>query len=194
MARTKDFDESEVLNKAISIFWHRGYHGTSMTELVSGLGISRSSLYDTYGNKHSLFIKALESYHTKALHRMNMIPHQCTSAKEEIKQLLELTKSDLIGDLKQDGCFWVNAAVEIVPYDQEIEDIITHYNQQVEEIFHSALKKGQDNGEIPLCINSMATSRFFASTVKGLSVVARSKTDSCVFDDTINVAMSVIDE
>ena len=194
MGRTKEFDEIEVLDKAISIFRGRGYNGTSMEDLVNGLGISRSSLYDTYGNKHALFIKALESYHTKALQRMNTILKESISAKEAIRQLLKLTKGDLIGDLKQDGCFWVNAAVEIVPYDQEIEDIITHYNQQVEQIFHSALTNGQENGEIPLGINTMTTSRFFASTLKGLSVVARSKTDHCVFDDTLNVAMSVIGE
>jgi len=194
MARTKDFDELEILDKAISIFWRRGYNGTSMEELVNGLGISRSSLYDTYGNKHSLFVKALERSQTKALHRMNKILHRCASAKEAIRQLLELTKGDLVGDSKQDGCFWVNAATEILPYDQEIEDIITFYNRQVEEIFVSALTKGQDNGQIPLCINAAATSRFFAITVKGLSVVARSKTDNCVFDDTINLALSVIDE
>jgi len=194
MARTKDFDESEVLNKAVSIFRDKGYNGTTMEDLVNGLGISRSSLYDTYGNKHALFIKALETYHAKASQRMNTILHQCTSAKETIKQLLELTKGDLAGDLKQGGCFWVNPAVEIVPHDQEIEDIITHYNQQVEGVFHSALARGQDNGEIPLSINTTATSRFFASTIKGLSVVARSKIGNCVFDDTINVAMSIIDE
>ena len=194
MARTKDFDELEVLNKAISIFWHRGYNGTSMAELVNGLGISRSSLYDTYGNKHSLFIKALNCYQANASQRMDAILQQCTSTKEAIKQLLKITKGDLAGDLKQDGCFWVNAAADVDPYDQEIEDIITHYNQQVEDIFHSALTRGQDNGEIPLCINTRATSRFFVSTVKGLSVVARSKTDNCVFDDIVNVAMSVIDD
>ena len=62
MARTKDFDENEVLTKAMNLFWSRGYNATSMEDLVSGLGISRSSLYDTYTDKHTLFIKALENY------------------------------------------------------------------------------------------------------------------------------------
>jgi TetR/AcrR family transcriptional repressor of nem operon len=62
MARTKDFDENEVLSKAIQLFWFKGYNGTSMQDLVDGLGISRSSLYDTYSDKHTLFVKALESY------------------------------------------------------------------------------------------------------------------------------------
>jgi TetR/AcrR family transcriptional repressor of nem operon len=193
MARTKDFDELEVLNKAMSIFWHRGYNGTSIADLVDGLGISRSSLYDTYGNKHSLFIKALKRDQTKASQRMNTILHQCTSAKEAIKQILELTKGDLIGELKQKGCFWVNTAVEIVPHDQEIENIITQYDLQVEDIFYITLKRGQDNGEIPVHIDTKAISRFFFNTVKGLSVTASSIIDNRFFDDTINVAMSVID-
>ena len=60
MARTKDFDEGEILNKAVTLFWHKGYNGTSMQELVDALGISRSSLYDTYVDKHTLYVKALE--------------------------------------------------------------------------------------------------------------------------------------
>jgi TetR/AcrR family transcriptional regulator, transcriptional repressor for nem operon len=56
MARTKDFDEGEVLTRAMNLFWSRGYGATSMEDLVNALGISRSSLYDTYTDKHSLFI------------------------------------------------------------------------------------------------------------------------------------------
>ena len=66
MARTKDFDEDEVLDKAMYLFWNQGYNGTSMQDLVDGLGISRSSLYDTFGDKHSLFIKTLENYKKNA--------------------------------------------------------------------------------------------------------------------------------
>ena len=62
MARTKDFDEDEVLTKAMNLFWLNGYNGTSMQDLVDGLGISRSSLYDTFGDKRSLFLKTLENY------------------------------------------------------------------------------------------------------------------------------------
>jgi len=61
MARTKDFDEDKVLQKAMNLFWHKGYNGTSMQDLVDGLGISRSSMYDTFGDKHTLFIRALEN-------------------------------------------------------------------------------------------------------------------------------------
>lgn len=61
MARTKTFDEVQVLEKAQAIFWCKGYNGTSMQDLVDGLGISRSSLYDTYTDKRELFLIALKN-------------------------------------------------------------------------------------------------------------------------------------
>jgi TetR/AcrR family transcriptional repressor of nem operon len=62
MARTKLFSEEAILDKAMKLFWEKGYNATSAQDLVDGLGISRSSLYDTYGDKHSLFVTALKRY------------------------------------------------------------------------------------------------------------------------------------
>src|ERR1700748_739988 len=105
MARTKDFDENEVLAKAIQIFWHKGYNGTSMQDLVDGLGISRSSLYDTYTDKHTLFVKALESYQNTGAARIQKIINSPGSAKETVKILLDLATNDLLVDKQQKGCF-----------------------------------------------------------------------------------------
>src|SRR5471030_2195899 len=116
MARTKDFDENEVLNKAIDIFWHKGYNGTSMQDLVDGLGISRSSLYDTYGDKHTLFIKALESYQNEGSRKICAIVNSAAPAKETIKQLLDLITGELLVDQIHKGCFMVNAEVEVAPH------------------------------------------------------------------------------
>src|SRR5471030_1502621 len=124
MARTKDFDEDEVLGKAIDIFWYKGYNGTSIQDLVDGLGISRSSLYDTYGDKHTLFIKALESYKKSASGDMCGIVSNAASAKEAIRQLLEFTTRILLNDEQHKGCFLVNAEVEVAPHDKEVSDVI----------------------------------------------------------------------
>src|ERR1700712_3748279 len=105
MARTKDFDENEVLTKAIQLFGHKGYNGTSMQDLVDGLGISRSSLYDTYTDKHTLFVKALESYQNTGAANIRDIINQPIPAKEIVKQLLELATPELTCDKEQKGCF-----------------------------------------------------------------------------------------
>src|ERR1700679_2021995 len=113
MARTKDFDEDEVLGKAIDIFWYKGYNGTSMQDLVDGLGISRSSLYDTYGDKHTLYIKALESYQNGSSGQVCAIANGTGSAKEILKNLLEFIVNGLLDDQNHKGCFMLNAEVEV---------------------------------------------------------------------------------
>ena len=148
MARTKDFDENEVLTKAVHLFWRNGYNGTSMQDLVDGLGISRSSLYDTYGDKHTLFIKALESYRESVTNKMCDIVTNGISARDAIKQLLEITTLTLVGDGEHKGCFMTNAAIEVAPHDKEVSDMICQNDQQIESAFTKAIEKGQTSGEI----------------------------------------------
>jgi TetR/AcrR family transcriptional repressor of nem operon len=190
MARTKDFDENEVLNKAVELFWHKGYNGTSMQDLVDGLGISRSSLYDTYGDKHTLFIKALESYQCANSAKICSIVNNTGSAKEAIKKLLEFISGELLNDREHKGCFMVNAEVEIAPHDQEVSRIICKNDQQVEDAFYLVIKKGQESGEISNLQDARALARFTFNTVKGIRVTAKSTTDKAVFDDIIKLTMA----
>src|ERR1700712_5791995 len=111
MARTKDFDENEVLTKAIQLFWYKGYNATSMQDLVDGLGISRSSLYDTYGDKHTLYIKALESYQGKASAEICAVMNNTELVKTNIRRLLQYITDGLLDDKMHKGCFMVNAEV-----------------------------------------------------------------------------------
>ncbi|XHR94437.1 TetR/AcrR family transcriptional regulator [Mucilaginibacter sp. UC70_90] len=141
MARSKDFDEAEVLSKAVCIFWHKGYNGTSMQDLVDGLGISRSSLYDTFGDKHALYIKALDSYQKAGGNQMCDIINNSASAKDAIKKLLELTMRDLLKDEQRKGCFMVNAEIELASLDAEVKDLICRNEQQFENAILSAIKK-----------------------------------------------------
>ncbi len=193
MARTKDFDEDEVLNKAVRLFWYKGYNGTSMQDLVDGLGISRSSLYDTYGDKHTLFIKALESYRESATGKMCNIVTNAVSAKEAIKQLLEMTTLDLVGDCDHKGCFMTNAAIEVAPHDKEVSDMICQNDQQIEDAFCKAIEKGQASGEITSKQDARALARFIINNVKGMRVSAKSTTDKSIFDDVIKLTLSVLD-
>jgi TetR/AcrR family transcriptional repressor of nem operon len=193
MARTKDFDENEVLTKAVHLFWYKGYNGTSMQDLVDGLGISRSSLYDTYGDKHALFIKALEKYKESASGEMCNIVRNSVSAKEAIKQLFDFTTSALLSDKQHKGCFIVNTAVEVAPHDKEVSNMVCQNDKIVEDAFYQAIKKGQESGEITNKQDARALARFILNTVKGIRVSAKSITDKCIFDDIIKLTMSVLD-
>jgi len=193
MARTKDFDENEVLAKAIQIFWHKGYNGTSMQDLVDGLGISRSSLYDTYTDKHTLFVKALETYQTSGSSKVQKIVNSEGAAKDIIKKLLEFVTDELLGDKDQKGCFMVNAEVEVAPHDAEINNLVCKNDQQMEDAFYQVIKRGKESGEIKSSQDARALSRFFFNTVKGIRVTAKSTTDKSVFDDIIKLTVAVLD-
>lgn len=192
MARTKDFDENEVLKKAVDIFWLKGYSATSMQDLVDGLGISRSSLYDTYGDKHTLFMKALESYQSVNSEKFACVINSGKPAKETVKSLLEFVIGGLLNDKSQKGCFMVNAEVEVALHDKQVSEVIQKNDQQVEEAFYTVIQNGQQNGEIANNKDARALARFMFNTVKGIQVTAKSTCDRAVFDDIINTAVMVL--
>lgn len=193
MARTKDFDENEVLAKAITLFWHKGYNATSMQDLVDGLGISRSSLYDTYTDKHTLFIKALERYQNNGVAKIQEVINKAQPAKETVKQLLELATNDQLGDKQPKGCFMVNAEVEVAPHDAEVNNLVCRNDQQMEEALYQVIQKGKNNGEIKNGQDARALSRFIFNAMKGMRVTAKSITDKAVFDDILKLTVAVLD-
>ena len=149
MARTKDFDEEEVLKKAIELFWHKGYSATSMQDLVDGLGISRSSLYDTYRDKHTLYIRALESYQASGSKMVCDIVSNTTSAKEAIRKLLELVIGETEADAQRKGCFMVNAEIETAPHDVQVNTMVCEHDLQIENAFTSLSKRARTAVKLP---------------------------------------------
>ncbi|TCC90105.1 TetR/AcrR family transcriptional regulator [Pedobacter frigiditerrae] len=193
MARTKDFDENEVLTKAIQLFWHKGYNATSMQDLVDALGISRSSLYDTYSDKHTLFLKALESYQLAGNAKINEIIDQSSSAKETVIKLMELATNDLVGDKQQKGCFMVNAEVEVAPHDQEVSKLVCQNEKQMETAFFQVIKKGQESGEIKNTQDALVLAKFIFNAVKGMQVTAKTSPDATSFGNIVKLTVAVLD-
>jgi len=193
MARTKDFDEDEVLKKAMNLFWHKGYNGTSMQDLVDGLGISRSSMYDTFGDKHTLFIRSLENYKQMATAELKAVVDNAPTAKAAIRRMFELTVAELLSDNQHKGCFLVNAGVEMAPHDTEVNKMLCDNDRQLEKYFNEAIRKGQDSGEISNEQSSHALAQFILNSIKGMRVTAKSAADKKVFRDIVEVTMKVLD-
>ena len=193
MARTKDFDESEVLEKAIKLFWQKGYNGTSMQDLVDGLGISRSSIYDTFGDKHQLYLKALCTYRQNAIAVRDQILNASIPAKAAIRQLMDLIIDQMIRDKQHKGCFLVNSAVENAPHDKETNAIVCQNDRQLENAFYEVIKRGQINGEIAGKQDPRALARFLFNNIVGIQVTAKSATDKSAFVDIVSLTMSVLD-
>ncbi|BFM41873.1 TetR/AcrR family transcriptional regulator [Flavobacterium sp. CFS9] len=193
MARTKEFDEDKALDKAIEIFWCKGYNGTSAQDLVTHLGLSRSSLYDTFGDKQKLFSKALRRYLEHGQEATKSLLNQSEDIKETLTQIFKQAVIESLDDRMTKGCFVVNAAVELAMHDEEIAKIVSDNRQTVEEIFLTAVKKGQEAGQISTQLEAKTLARFIFNNYTGIRVLARSgENDKKVYDDILKAMFSVL--
>lgn len=191
--RSKDFDEAEILRKAITIFWKNGYNATSLHDLIDGLGIARSSIYHAFGDKHSLYIKALEQYQQDGICRIVAVLNNAASVKEGIKALLDMVIGDVVTRGRPRGCFKVNAEVEVAPADKPTGKLVCEDNRVIEDALFTFIQKGQNAGEINAAKDARALARFLCATVTGMRVYAKVTNDKQFFEDIAATALLVFD-
>src|SRR3989454_1626399 len=113
MARHKEFDRDEVLHKAMEVFWSRGYEATSIRDLVKHMGINRPSLYDTFGDKHALYLQALDRYREVEGRKVLELLERPGSVKKTLRQLFGGVVEKAVCDGQRRGCFMSNATSEL---------------------------------------------------------------------------------
>lgn len=192
MAGIKVFDEQEVLDKAMALFWEKGYKATSAQDLVDGLGISRSSMYDTFGDKHSLFIKALLRYRKEWIDPAIQGANNIKDAEAYIKSLFEFIKQETFNRNSTNGCFWVNTAIEMAPADSEVTAIAKNIMNDTENAFYKAIKKGQQQGVFTSTHTARSLAKFVLNALSGLRVNAKLDANEKVFNNIITICMSVV--
>lgn len=192
MARTKVFNEDVILGKAMNLFWEKGYNATSAQDLVDGLGISRSSLYDTYGDKHSLFVKALKQYRSERIDPIIKGVDSAEDIEAYIRNVFEVVKADALSENRSKGCFMVNSAVELATVDQDVANIANAIMQDTENAITKAIKKGQEQGVFSTGHSARSLSRFIFNSLNGLRVTMKFDTNKKTFDDIVNVCLSAL--
>lgn len=193
MARTKQFDEEEVLEKALEVFWKQGYNATSIQDLVSHLGINRASLYDTYGGKRELFNRAFENYRTLNAQRIASFLGKHNSVKEGLSKLFENSINESVSDKDHKGCFVTNTTTELLPGDNEIQTVLISNKILFESIFENYLNKGIESGEIDSSKDTRSLAGFLFMLNNGLRVTAKINPDKAELDSIIKSALSVLD-
>lgn len=188
MARTKEFEEDIILDKAINLFKNKGFNATSAQDLVDGLGISRSSLYDTFGDKRSLFIKALSAYREKSSSEMTKMIEESDDMEITLKQIF----ARVINKAENNGCFMVNTAIEMASHDKEIGEIVCEGKQMLEDTLYTAVKKGQRLGQITTQHPARTLARLLQNTILGLRVNTKSMNDKKAMDDIINITLNTL--
>lgn len=171
MGRSKEFDENAALMKAMELFWKQGYEKTSLNDLVEYMGVHRKSLYDTFGDKHTLFLKTVDCYSRFIKAKLESETLRATTAKEAIYFIF-----DFIAEKSSDesmGCFFVNAATELAPCDKELAQKTEEAFSEAETLFANIIRKGQQAGEFSTAYDAEVLAESLHNTLIGIRVLAR---------------------
>jgi len=146
MARNVEFDRESAVKKAMNVFWEKGYNGTSMQDLVDAMQINRSSLYNTIGDKHKLFLECVASY---VKDMMDESMEKANKAESPLQALINIIndKATWIVDC-ENGCLGVKTIFEIAPTDEEVRKMLCKNNDFYMNFLSKIIQKAMDNGQI----------------------------------------------
>ena len=194
MARTKAFDKKQVLEKALHLFWRQGYDATSMGDLVKSLGISRSSIYDTFGDKRQLFLDALDLYKQQHSNVLIEILRKHPRPKKAIGEMLEKAMKEASNDMERKGCFIANTTIEMACYDEEILSFARENKARIVAAFTGAIRRGQKAGDISKKYPATQLAEFIFAIYNGLQMVGKFDPDLRKLNHSLKLALSLLDE
>ena len=146
MARSVEFDEQLAVSKAMDVFWKKGYNGTTMRDLTEAMGINSSSLYNTIGDKHELFVRSLKHY-TES--RMRAALKQLEPIKSPIKAIEKYIQSAAyVITNEADSCLAIKTTFEIASTDKQVQQIIKADNDFTYNLLISLVERAIEKGEI----------------------------------------------
>ncbi len=172
MGRHREFDEGEVLDAALSVFWRKGYEGTSFDDLTRATGVARPGLYAAFGNKEQFFHKALDLYEAKYLGFMSDALKEPTSLKvvERILRgcaLLHTMHSD------HPGCLGINGALACSDNADSIRCELIRRRAASQLALRRRLERAQREGDLPSSADCAAIASFVMAVSQGMAVQAK---------------------
>jgi TetR/AcrR family transcriptional repressor of nem operon len=189
MPRTKKFDKTEVLAAAASIFQQKGYNGTSMDEVLRATGLSRSSLYDSFGDKHNLYIESLEYYKQNNQALSDKIEEKPVNGLQKIDFLFKNVVDHLIAHPDDNGCLLVNAAAEMSKQCFKTQQVICNNKDEVQELLTGWLNDAQSSNIIKLSKPTKNYSQFLYNTLLGLRVMSQSGATKQELNNVVKVTI-----
>ena len=192
MARTRVFDEQQVLDRAMALFWRQGFEATSIQDLVETVGVNRASLYATFGDKRRLFIAVLDHYLTRVNGERLAILAGPGSAAASIAAFFEAIITASQSGEKQLGCLITNTLTELAPSDSEIAAKLRTSLDRVEDAFAAVVRRGQESKELAADQDPRAMARFLVGTAQGIRVLARGGATPASLREIVTVALRAL--
>ena len=173
MARPRNFDEDSVLDAVADAFWTHGYDGTSTRDLVQTTGLTQPSLYNAFGDKRALFLRALDHYLENTLReRIHRLESSMTPSRAITAFFREIVERS-VSDEHRRGCMLVNASLAAAPEDDEFRELIAEEIALIRAFFERCMKAGLKSGDIERVISADAAATSLLAVLLGVRVLAR---------------------
>jgi TetR/AcrR family transcriptional repressor of nem operon len=192
MARTRTFNETEVIDKAIRLFTAKGYNGTSAQDIVDTLAISRSSLYNTFGDKQGLFMKALDQYYNWSFGQIIQRLKKSTDFAATMEEIFNRVVNQSLETGFENGCLMVNSASEMSAHNSDVAAFIRKSMRRVEDALFKAIDKAQKMELINNKYSARALASFLFNTLVGLRIMAKAGAEKESFKNIVRLSLSLL--
>lgn len=165
MARNKAFEPEEKLEMAKCLFWKKGYNATSMQDLVETMGLNRGSIYDTYGDKHSLFLQCLQRYTESTFEEYKKVADDTKSPIKAVEKIIR--KSALRTVEEGRTCLGIKSTFELASVDEAVHAVLKENTTKLVAVLKDLLKKAQKADEISSKRDPEVLARFIVANFTG---------------------------
>jgi AcrR family transcriptional regulator len=189
--RPRTFDRDAALTAATRLFWERGYHATSLSDLTTTMGIRSASLYQAFGDKQSLFREAVAAY--SAVPGADFVTTALAeepTARTAFARILREAARFYADPSHPPGCLVITAATNITPQDKAVEEYLRDLRRTNLDTFRTHLATARHSGELPADTDTDSLAAYFAALIQGMSQQARDGADTPTLTRIATLAMS----
>ncbi|OUS26865.1 hypothetical protein A9Q99_16755 [Gammaproteobacteria bacterium 45_16_T64] len=190
MGRNKTFDPDDVLDKAMNLFWQQGYEATSMSQLEKALGINKFSIYNSFGNKHTLFLQALTRYREQRFGLMMLCLTQNNQGLSNIELFFNTLLMFLGSQDNNIGCFMTNTSLELSHKDPEAKQQVLLTYGMLEDGFYQCLQIAQKKQDISPQLHLQDTARFLLTSAQGLLTLGKCTEDNRILQSSVRFILA----
>ncbi|NND62380.1 MAG: TetR/AcrR family transcriptional regulator [Flavobacteriaceae bacterium] len=192
MPRSEEFDREKVIDQAKRVFWSKGYHGTSMQDLVDATQLNRSSIYNSFGSKMDLYKLTLESYARESAGIFSEVAKQKKNAMESIGLIFLYEMNRIFNDDEKNGCMIINSITEMGNQSEDLELFLTSNHKDMVRRFEDLVRRGQQEGSIRNSENSLHLSNYLVSAFQGFKITGLYTKDLDTFKGVIQNILKTI--
>lgn len=189
MARKKEYDRNDVLEKSMKLFWKKGYEAASIQDLVDATGLNRFGLYHEFGSKEGLFCEALDRYRKKVAGEVIGVLSGEPGGLGSIRNFFGTMVNAFSQVRGMKGCLMANTAVDIHARDKGARSRVKKHLRKLEDSFYACLSEATSRGETGMEENLRANAQYLVSVTLGLSVFSRVKSNREQLENMVKIAL-----